>query len=282
MRRLLPIAIAGLLLFAFSVTRLTAAEGSPPVLKAGAATSNLTPDLGSPIIGGFAPYPAKHIHDELHARCLVLDDGQTRLALVVCDLLGIHRKVSDEARRLIHEATGIPRECVLISGTHTHSAASALGPNSYNAEQELDDYQKFVARRIADGVQSAANTLRPAELAVGTVEIPEHCFNRRWYMKAGTMPENPFGTLDEVKMNPPAGSPNLLEPAGPTDPAVSIISVRQPGGPPISVFATYSLHYVGGVGDGHISADYSGMVCHRLARLLQADEHDPPVVAMLA
>ena len=27
--------------------------------------------------------PAKHIHDELHARCLVLDDGTTRIALVV-------------------------------------------------------------------------------------------------------------------------------------------------------------------------------------------------------
>ena len=81
---------------------LLAAE-SPP-LRAGAATSNITPDLGTIIVGGFVPYPPQHVHDELHARCLVLDDGKTKLALVVCDLLGLHRSVSVEARRLIEEA----------------------------------------------------------------------------------------------------------------------------------------------------------------------------------
>ena len=77
-------------------------------LKAGAATSNITPPIGQNIIGGFSPAPSTHVHDELHARCLVLDDGQTRLALVVCDLLGIHRLVSDEARKLIEQRLKIP------------------------------------------------------------------------------------------------------------------------------------------------------------------------------
>ena len=96
-------------------------------LRAGAATSVITPELGLDIIGGFVPSPSKHIHDELHARCLVLDDGKTKLAFVVCDLLGLHRSLSVEARRLIQESSGIPSENVLISGTHTHSAASAFG-----------------------------------------------------------------------------------------------------------------------------------------------------------
>ena len=251
-------------------------------LKAGAATSNITPPLGSEIIGGFAPFPATHVHDELHARCLVLDDGETKLALVVCDLLGIHRAVSDEARKLIQTEIGIPPERVLISATHTHSAASALGKNPYSDEPSLDEYQQFVARRIADGVRRAANNLRLAEIAFGTAEAPEHVFNRRWYMKPGTMPPNPFGGLDQVKMNPPAGSPNLLEPAGPTDPTISFLAVREPGGRPISVFAAYSLHYVGGVGDGHISADYFGMCCRQLTKLLEAEDQDPPFVALLA
>jgi neutral ceramidase len=251
-------------------------------LRAGAATSNITPPLGSPIIGGFAPFPSTHVHDELHARCLVLDDGKTKLALVVCDLLGMHRLVSEESRRLIEKQTGIPPTRVLISGTHTHSAASALGKDRLKHEQELDEYQRFVAQRIADGVQSAANTLRPAEIGFGTAEAPEHVFNRRWFMQPGTMPENPFGTTDLVKMNPPAGSPNLTEPAGPTDPTVSFIAVREPGGKPISVYAAYSLHYVGGVGNGHISADYFAVFCEHLARLLNADRQDPPFVPLLA
>jgi len=69
--------------------------------RAGAATSNITPPIGLPIIGGFSPAPSTHIHDELNARCLVLDDGRSKLALVVCDLLGVHKIVCDEACRLI-------------------------------------------------------------------------------------------------------------------------------------------------------------------------------------
>lgn len=259
-----------------------AASPDSTPLRAGAATSNITPNLGQAIVGGFQPFPATHAHDELHARCLVLDDGKTKLALVVCDLLGLHRSVSVEARRLIEEETGIPAGQVLISATHTHSAASALGERGYRSEQPLDDYQRFVARRIADGVRRALNLSRPAQIAFATAEAPEHVFNRRWFMREGTVPLNPFGKVDKVKMNPPAGSPNLVKPAGPTDPTISIIALREPGGRLISVFSAYSLHYVGGVGGGHISSDYYGMFCESLKKLQSGSDEDPPFVAMMA
>ncbi len=251
-------------------------------LRAGAATSNITPDIGEPIIGGFVPYPSEHVHDELHARCLVLDDGQTKVALVVCDLLGLNRNISSTARELIEKQTGIPAGNVLISATHTHSASSALGNRDAVTDPTLNPYQTFVARRIADGVRRAHNVLRPAELAFGKVDVPEHLFNRRWTMRPGTMPVNPFGTYDLVKMNPPAGSENLVDPAGPTDPEVSFLAVREPDGALISLFAAYSLHYVGGVGPKDVSADYYGVFCEQLKHLLQAEQQEPPFVAMLA
>lgn len=37
---------------------------APPPLEAGAAASNITPPLGTLVVGGFAPYPAQHVHDE--------------------------------------------------------------------------------------------------------------------------------------------------------------------------------------------------------------------------
>ena len=267
---------------------LAAAPVFAAELKAGAATSNITPPIGEEIIGGFVPYPSKNIHDELHARCLVLDDGETKLAVVVCDLLGVHRIVSDEARRLIAEKSGIPKSHVLITGTHTHSASSALGKQRLQESPTLDDYQKFVAQRIADGVARAVFNSRPAQIAFGKVDVPEHVFNRRWHMKPGTAPVNPFGEVDQVKMNPPAGNANLVEPAGPTDPTVSFFSVKDADGRHISLFATYSLHYVGGVGKDDISADYYGMFCERLKSLLTKDEPQdiaadrPPFVALLA
>lgn len=244
--------------------------------RAGASTSNITPPLGAEIIGGFVPFPSKHVHDELHARCLVLDDGSTIVAFVVCDLLGIHRSVSDEARRLITEQSGIPRENVMISATHTHSAASALGEDRLKPDQVVDDYQKFVAKRIADGVARAMNNRRPAQIAYGAIDVPDHLFNRRWYMSPGTIPPNPFGGADLVKMNPPAGSRNLLEPAGPIDPTVSIIAVRTVEGHLISILSTYSLHYVGGVGPADISADYYGAYCDYLQKLVTGPGTDRP------
>jgi hypothetical protein len=270
--------LAGILALAFAVP--LAAQDK--VFRAGAATSNITPPLGQNIVGGFSPFPATHIHDELHARCLVLDDGATRLALVVCDLLGIDKQISEEARALIERDLKIPAANVLICATHTHSATSALGKDARIISHTMDDYQRFVSGRIVDGVKRALNLLRPAHIASGSVQAPEHVFNRRWFMKPGTMPANPFGTFDKVKMNPPVGSENLVEPAGPTDPEVAFLSVREPGGKPIAVFTSYSLHYVGGVGSGHISADYFGMYCNELARLLDAERQTPAFVALMS
>ena len=272
-----------LFLISVSLTATLPIAAADGVFRAGAATSNITPDLGLEIIGGFVPIPSLQIHDELHARCLVLDDGKTKLALVVCDLLGLSRSLSVEARQRILETTGIPPENVVISATHTHSAASALGERWYNSDQTLNEYQKFVARRIADGVRRANNLLRPAQIGFGTAQAPEHLFNRRWLMKEGSAAlVTPFGKVDKVRMNPPGGSPDLIKPAGPIDPTVSFIAVREPEGRMLAIYSAYSLHYVGGTGNAEISADYFALFCEALKKRLPRTEDDPPFVALMA
>jgi hypothetical protein len=101
-------------------------------------------------------------------------------------------------------------------------------------------------------------------------------------MREGTVPSSPFGKVERVKMNPPPGSADLTEPAGPIDPTISFIALREPGGRPISVYAAYSLHYVGGVGPRHISADYFGLFCEALKKLQNVAENETPFVAMMA
>ncbi|BCS34746.1 hypothetical protein TBR22_A39720 [Luteitalea sp. TBR-22] len=264
-----------------------AGEQSPePRLRAGAATSNVTPALGGDIVGGWAPIPATYVHDELHARCLVLDDGQGRLAIVVVDSLGVPRHVVEHAKALAVRHTGIPAERILVSATHTHSATSALGsrwsPAEYEQAPALDPYQQFLATRIADGIRRAVANLRPAQVAWGRGAVPDEVFNRRWHMKPGPHLRNPFGGTDRVQMNPAVGSPDLVEPAGPTDPEVAFLAVRGTDGRPIAVLANYSLHYVGGVPQGHVSADYFGVFARTLARLLGEDRADSTFVAMLS
>ncbi len=95
------------------------------IFKAGTSKSDITPFSGGGIVGNFGtPPPATTIHDDLHARCLVLDDSSTRLAFVIVDIIGINRDLIDEANRIINEETGIPTGNLLISAIYTRSAAS--------------------------------------------------------------------------------------------------------------------------------------------------------------
>ncbi|MBM4018977.1 MAG: hypothetical protein FJ288_11730 [Planctomycetes bacterium] len=253
-----------------------------PVLRAGAATSNITPWLGDPIVGGWNAPPARHIHDELHARCLVLDDGTTRLAFVVADSVGIPREVFQEAKRQIQEHTGLAPDRMLMAADHTHSATACRAKSASEPDQELPDYARFVARRISDGVRRAINQLEPARLAWGTASVPDQVFNRRWLMKPGTPLPDPFGGTDQVKMNPGHQNPGLLAPSGPVDPEVCFLSVQAADGRPIALLANYSLHYVGGTGPQEISADYFAAFADRIQQLIGADRLDPPLVGIMS
>jgi neutral ceramidase len=260
----------------------TGKNSSQEVFRAGAALSNITPTLGEPIVGGWTSPPATHIHDELHVRCLVLDDGRTKLAFAICDNVGIPRQVFDAARTLIHKETGLPEDHILMAATHTHSATNARANNPLVPVERLTDYQRFLARRIADGIRRALNHLEPAQIAWGSVDVPTQVFNRRWHLRPGTPNPNPFGGQDKVRMNPERAATYLLEPAGQTDPHVSFLTVRSKAGRPIALLANYSLHYVGGVPEGHVSADYFAVFADRIGALLGADRLDPMFVGIMS
>ena len=70
--------------------------------------------------------------------------------------------------------------------------------------------------------------------------------------------------------------------SGPVDPEVFVLSLQQADGRPLALLANYSLHYVGGVGPGHLSADYYGVFCERMKELLNAEKQEPPFVALMS
>ena len=84
-------------------------------LRAGAAKVDVTPTF-LPVIrnGGFLEATDNKVNDSLHARCLVLDDRQTRLAIVVVDSCMLPIDLCDEAKRLASEKTGIPLNCICL------------------------------------------------------------------------------------------------------------------------------------------------------------------------
>jgi len=250
----------------------TAVADEATGFRAGAAMIDISPPLGELVVGGFVPFPANEIHDPLHSKCLVLDDGTTRLAIVICDNLGISRDVYDEARKLIAEQSKIPADQILMAATHTHSATRASSAK----------YRPRVVAGIVASVNMAIRNLAPAQIGWGGIDEPGEVFNRRWHVNNPEIARNPFGGVDKVRMNPPRGNAALIKPAGPIDPEVSFLSVRTPDGQPIALLANYSLHYVGGVNKGDVSADYFGIFSNRISKLLGAQSVQPPFVGMMS
>ena len=221
--------------------------------------------------GGFNANLATTAHDPLNARALVLDDGKTQVVWVVIDNLGVPKKVVAEAKELAAKATGIPVEHMLVSGTHTHSGVNpADEPSASDAKAVA--YRQVMLEGISQAIIRAHASLRPAAVGAAARPLTHEVFNRRWYLKPGKMPPNPFGEYDQVKMNP-GTSPEVLDrPAGPTDPDISVLSVVDAKRKPLALFANYSLHYVGGTPAGQVSADYYGEFARLMPSRLGAGE----------
>ena len=241
-------------------------QGVSGKLRAGAATVNITPPLGCSLAGWMYDRIATDVHDDLHVRSLVLDNGRAHIAIAVVDSCMVPRDILDPAKELIRQHTGIPVTHILISATHTHSA-----PAASHVFQSIPDpkYTQWLTVRIADCVRIAANRLQPARIGWGTGREERLAFNRRYFMKPGTIRPDPFGgTNDRVQMEPPQGSPNIIKPAGPTDPEVSVLAVESLDGHPICVLGNYALHYVSAdEAPTTISADYYGAWADSMKRL---------------
>lgn len=261
----------------FGLMSSSTVSAQEKILRAGAYAQDITPvKWPVSVNGGFADRLAREAHDPLHARCLVLDDGTTRIALVVCDSCMIPREITDEAKRLAHKATGIPPERILISATHTHTAPTVAGV--FQSEPN-PDYVKFLPVQIAKGIAKAAANLEPAKLGWGVGKNDRQVYNRRWKMKQ--VQTDPFGRMkDLVRMNPGYLNPGLIEPAGPIDPDVSFVSVLSKEGMPRALLANYSLHYVGGL--PALSADYFGIFADRIGALLGAGKTTPAFVGIMS
>ena len=239
-------------------------QGRSGKIRAGAATSNITPWLGLSLAGNMNDRKAAFIHDELLVRAIALDNGRTRLAIAVVDSCAVPRAVFDAAKELIHQHTGIPIAQILTSATHTHSAPAA----AHLFQSEPDPaYTKFLTTRIADAVRMAVARLEPARIGYGVGREERLVFNRRYVMKPGSIPPNPFGSDDQVLMNPPAGNENILKAAGPIDPDVTLLAGESIDGKPIFALCSYALHYMGGHPGTHVSADYFGSWAAAMQRM---------------
>jgi hypothetical protein len=249
---------------------------SQGAFRAGAAAVDVSPKkLPAVINGGFLRAEASNVRDPLFARALVLDDGSTRLAIVVVDSCMMPRELIDRAKEKASTESGIPVDKMLVSATHTHSAPAAMG--ALGTEPDAD-YVEQLPGGIVRAIEQAARNLQPAKIGWGATNDFDHTHCRRWIRRPDRLVTDPFGNASaRANMHPGYLNPDAIGPAGPVDPDLSVLSVQTPGGRPLAVLANYSMHYFGAA---PVSADYYGVFAVEMARM--AAPGDREFVAMMS
>ena len=241
----------------FTACRHTDGQATGPgKLEIGAAEVDITPPVGYRLAGYFNERVSTGVHDPLKAKALVFREGKEQLAIVCCDLIGFGLPVTAKARAEASRLTGIPVTNMVICATHTHTGPLFDGPlrRYFHTEavaktgsdpHEALDYSVFLVEQLVRSIAAAQANARPAELQAGIVRQEGIAFNRRFWMKNG-----------KVVFNPGQLNPDIVRPAGPTDPDLGILLARGRGAPEpfagLTVFATHSDTTGGTV----MSADY--------------------------
>ena len=231
-------------------------------LPRGAYAQDITPTkFPISVNGGMQDRQATTAHDRLHARCLVLDDGTTRIAIVVCDSCMIPREVIDEAKAQAQQGDRHPARA------HPHLRhAHAHGPDGRRRLPERSGRGLPEVPRPEDrrGHRPRRQAPRAGEDRLGRRQGPDAGLQSPLEDEAGLRPHQTRSADDRQGEDEPRprGHADLVEPAGPIDPDVSILSVQTADGKPLALLANYSLHYVGGV--PALSADYFGVFADQM------------------
>jgi hypothetical protein len=225
------------------------------------------------------PGPVRGVHDPLTARALVLELGDTTIAIVVNDMCLIDRDVFDRAKAIVCRQTGIPQQNQLMTATHSHATPRMVRISTGPPDEA---YRTFVAERIAQAVSAARGNLAPAQVGFGTFTTQDLIACRRFLCEEGSVGANPFGTGGERVKSVSGTSSAVIRPAGPVDHEFCVLSIRHTDGRPLAAMGNFGVHYCGGYAGGQVSADYFGVYARRLAERLRSGDGNPPFVGIMS
>jgi len=219
------------MLFRLSAGLLLAAAPVLAAFRAGAARIDITPASGAALpMSGYANRTQgfKGIHDPIHVRAIVVDDGVTQAAIVAWELIFAPDSVWAEVSPRIAAETGIRPENVILAAVHDHGAPSVTG-----------DYARKVEGAAVEAIRLAKSRLQPARFGYG----------------AGTAHVN----VNRRELTPAQGWWLGFNENGPSDKTVHVLRFEDLAGKPIAFLINYAVHaVVMGPDNYQITGDLAG------------------------
>ena len=230
------------LIFLFLCVSLACAAEPSVTIRAGAARADITPETD--VLNWVTGKPYGTVLDRLFVHALVLDDGQTKAAILRWDLTDVGESARDAVRKAVGAALGMPGENILVNASHNHSApwAPVYGDNRRGQERDTwwairympaqNDYPPFkrwMERLIAasvDAAKRASEAARPASIGIARITVSEYAYNRRprtarWGLAEKLPPA--------IGVTHPDWNPEIAQGGarfGPVDPTMVLVSFR--------------------------------------------------------
>ncbi len=247
------------LLAAIGLTFLLTTWAHPALATpVGFAERDISPDIGMEQPGGYGKSFHRSFHDACKVRAVVFGEGPQRVAILGMDALLVPRHLVLACRQEIEQKCGIPADSIMIAASHSHSS----GPLGMVQPGQFDHASEFV-QQLAYKKSSAADPVYLARVQKAVVEAiceadqkraalhvgfgsgveEQVAFNRRFRMKNGL-----------THTHPGQGNPNIVQPAGPTDPEVGVVAAWNDAGDLVGCIVNFACHAT--TSPGGISANY--------------------------
>lgn len=222
-------------------------------LRVGAAAVAIEADDHMVIAGGILPGKANGQEGELRATAIVLEKpGNTRLAIVACDVLFVPRDLMDPVVEEIARACRIPPENILINATHTHHAPSVTAVHGYGRDEV---FGRRLQRAIIDAVKQAT-----AKLTDGDANL---------YFRLGeesSVGQNSRLLLKDNTIFWIGSREDAVRPTGPFDPELPVLQFRDGGNQTRALIFNHSTHTIGTRQGAVRSPSFYGLAAQELEK----------------
>ncbi len=212
-------------------------------LMLGVARRDITPEIGT-LLMGYNPHTvSEKINDNLNATAFVFSYGDTKAAMVSLDLCVISESIADMLRSKLCEMYNIPVENIMLSAIHTHSGPITIDQVGWGSSDSkyCDD---ILYPAIYEVVKEANDNLIPVEMGYAFGDSFVGC-NRR-----------ELNDKNQIVLG--------QSPWSPFNPKMTVISFRDENKKPIANMVHYGCHATAAGNNLEISRDWPGVMVDRL------------------
>ena len=211
----------------------------------GIAREKVTPPLGTLLYGYSVKRPAQRVHDDLYATAFVFKEGDISAVMITADICVLETDEAEIIQEMISKETGIKKEHVTFSATHTHSGPSTRFSAGWGVKN-VEYIETILRPQVLLAVKRALADMHEAVVGVGTT-MSEVGVNRRERRLDGSihLGQNPWGIFNKE---------------------MTFIHFKDVDGTPIGSMIHYGTHGTAAGRSLDITRDWPGMMCDAVER----------------